>query len=161
MALYSKSVQNAVTILTFIARRGGGAPITVNEIAKETGVSGPTGAKRVQPLVKRGVLSSCKGPGGGFVLALSAKEICLGAIVMAVEGREPFGECMAGLTSCSEDNICPLHDRWKGVKMALLEFMEKTKLEDMVCAVEQMIEEKNQLDSEKKIDSGIQNFFEI
>lgn len=150
MALYSKSVQNAVTILTYIARRGEGSPRTVREIAKETGISGPTVAKTVQPLVRRGVLVSRKGPGGGFVLALSPNEICLGAIIMAVEGREPFGECVAGLASCSEDNICPLHERWKGIKVGLLEFLENTKLEDMVRAVEQMIEEKNQLYPEKQ-----------
>lgn len=69
---------------------------------------------------------------------------------MAVEGREPFGECVAGLASCSEDNICPLHERWKGIKVGLLEFLENTKLEDMVRAVEQMIEEKNQLYPEKQ-----------
>ena len=146
MALYSKSVQNAVTILTYIARRGRGAPRTVSEIAKETGISGPTVAKTVQPLVKRGILDSRKGPGGGFVLALASNEICLGEIVMAVEGREPFTECVAGLASCSEDNVCPLHDKWKVVKVELLEFLENTNLEDMVYAVEQMIEDKSRLD---------------
>jgi DNA-binding IscR family transcriptional regulator len=39
------------------------------------------------------------------------------------------------LPSCSEENVCPLHERWKPVKTGLHEFLESTTLEDMVRAV--------------------------
>lgn len=135
MALFSKSVQNAVSILTQIARNESGRPSTVNEVAEATGISGPTVAKTVQPLVKKRFLQSRKGPGGGLILGLPPELVSLGSIVVAIEGREPFEGCMAGLADCSEENVCPLHDKWKGVKDAILEFLKTTTLQDMVLAI--------------------------
>ena len=135
MALYSKSVQNAVTILTYIAGGGDERPQTVREVSEGTGISAPTVGKTVQPLVKKRVLNSRKGPGGGFVLAHPPGEISLWIIVLAIDGRDPFEDCVAGWPSCSEENVCPLHERWKPVKTGLHEFLESTTLEDMVRAV--------------------------
>ncbi len=134
MALYSKSVQNAVSILSHIAG-GEDGPQTVREISEMTGISAPTVAKTVQPLVKKRILKSRKGPGGGFVLAHPPGDINLGIIILAIEGKEPFEDCVAGLASCSEDNACPLHERWKPVKTGLLAFLESTNLDDMVRAM--------------------------
>ncbi|MDP6367724.1 MAG: Rrf2 family transcriptional regulator [Nitrospinota bacterium] len=81
------------------------------------------------------ILLSRKVPGGGFVLAHPPGEISLWIIVLAIDGRDPFEDCVAGWPSCSEENVCPLHERWKPVKTGLHEFLESTTLEDMVRAV--------------------------
>ena len=108
---------------------------SVRDISSATGISEPTVAKTLQLLVKEGLLDSRKGPGGGFHLAISPELITLGRILRAVEGKEPFSECIAGLQTCSEDNVCPLHDKWEIVKQELINFLDSTTLEEMVLAV--------------------------
>jgi Rrf2 family protein len=135
MGIYSKSTQNAVNMLTLIAQLGRDELTSVRNVSRVTGISGPTVAKTLQLLAKEGLLDSRKGPGGGFHLVVSPEEITLRRILRAVEGREPFSECLAGMPSCSEENVCPLHERWKYVKQDLNNFLESTTLQDMVCAV--------------------------
>ena len=135
MAIYSKSSQYAVSMLTQIARSGMEKLSSVRDISSATGISEPTVAKTLQLLVKEGLLDSRKGPGGGFHLAVSPELITLGRILRAVEGKEPFSECIAGLQTCSEDNVCPLHDKWEIVKQELINFLDSTTLEEMVLAV--------------------------
>ena len=135
MAIYSKSTQYAVNMLTHIAQSNEDQLSSVREVATATGISEPTVAKTLQLLVKEGLLDSRKGPGGGFHLVVAPELITLGRIVRAVEAREPFSDCVAGLQSCSEDNLCPLHEKWRRVKEGLIDFLDSTTLEDMVLAV--------------------------
>ena len=135
MAIYSKSTQYAVNMLTHIALVGEEKFNTVREVSMATGISEPTVAKTLQMLVKEGILGSKKGPGGGFYLAVSPEQVTLGTILRAVEGKDPFSECIAGLQSCSEDNVCPLHEKWKLVKQELADFLDSTTLREMALAV--------------------------
>jgi Rrf2 family protein len=135
MPIYSKTTQYAVSMLTQIAQPGKGKLSSVSYVSRATGISKPTVAKTLQVLVKEGLLDSRKGPGGGFHLAVSPELITLGRIFRAVERKEPFSECAAGLQSCSEDNVCPLHAKWKFVKQELIDFLDSTTLQEMVLAI--------------------------
>ncbi len=135
MAIYSKSTQYAVSMLTHIAQSGMDQLSTVRDVSKATGISEPTVAKTLQLLVRKGLLDSKKGPGGGFQLLVSPELITLGRIVRTVEVKEPFTECLGGLQTCSEENVCPLHEKWKIVKQALIDFLDSTTLQNMVLVV--------------------------
>lgn len=135
MAIYSKATQHAVSMLTHIAMTDANQFSSVREVSTATGISEPTVAKTLQVLVKEGLLGSRKGPGGGFYLAEDTDSITLGRIVRAIEGRELFAECVAGLKSCSEENVCPLHEKWSLMKQGLIDFLDSTTLSDMVLAV--------------------------
>lgn len=119
-------------MLTYIAQAGEKKPSTGRNISTAIGISEPTVVKTLHLLVRQGVLSSKKGPGGGFHLKVSPNRITLGEILRAVEGRELFCECLAGLQSCSEENPCPLHGKWKLAKQELIDFLESTTLQEMI-----------------------------
>ncbi len=138
MAIYSKSTQNAVSILTHIAQSGEEKLSTVRDVSMATGISEPTVAKTLQVLAKKGILGSKKGPGGGFYLVVSPDLVTLGRILGAVEGRELFSDCIAGLGSCNVENRSPLHEKWKVVKQELVDFMESTTLREMALAVKKV-----------------------
>ncbi len=135
MPIYSKPTQYAVRMLTQIAQPGKGKLCSVSNVSRATGIPKPTAAKTLQVLVKGGLLDSRKGPGGGFHLVASPELITLGRIFRAVEGKEPFSECAAGLQSCSEENVCPLHEKWKFLKQELIDFLDSTTLQEMASAV--------------------------
>ena len=122
-------------MLTHIAQSGMDQLSTVRDVSKATGISEPTVAKTLQLLVKEGILGSKKGPGGGFQLLVSPELITLRRIVRTVEGKEPFAECLGGLQTCSEENVCPLHEKWKIVKQGLVDFLDSTTLQEMALAV--------------------------
>src|SRR3970040_1368238 len=91
--------------------------------------------KILQELVRKGLLASRRGPGGGFRLARRPQLITLRDIVAAVDGLDHFLECAVGLERCADDAPCPLHHTWKGLRGRILSYLETTSVAEMARAV--------------------------
>src|SRR5258708_958355 len=63
-----------------------GAPVASHTIAREHGIPERFLLKVLNPLVSAGILSSLKGPHGGYRLARTASDITLLEVIEAVEG---------------------------------------------------------------------------
>lgn len=85
----------------------------LKEIAEEIEANEHTTGKILQLLVKEGLISSAKGPTGGFYIQPYEKPIYLIDIVKVVDGTHLFFECGLGLANCSETQPCPIHDSYK------------------------------------------------
>ncbi len=131
MTAFSRSTELAVWATLYLARRAAGGPCPIREIAEETGLPVAFLAKVIQRLVAAGLVRGFRGPGGGVELARRPKAITLGAVVGAVEDRLESQRCVLGFRDCSEDDSCPLHSRWSGVRGAIDRVLEQTTLEDL------------------------------
>ena len=83
--------------------------------------------KILQELVKKGIISSTKGPKGGFYLSKQDLNHPLIRIVEAIDDISFFNSCGLGLSECSEEHPCPVHDTFKIARDNLLTLF-KTKL---------------------------------
>jgi len=101
------------------------------EIAKAEDVPLPVLSKVLQELVRKGLLESRRGPGGGFRLSRRPELITLRDIVAAIDGLDHFMDCVAGLKVCSEEAPCPLHKTWSGMRTQILSSLETTTLAQM------------------------------
>lgn len=106
-----------------------------SEIAEAEGLPAPVLGKVLQELVRKGLLESRRGPGGGFRLARRPELITLRDVVAAIDGLDQFLECAVGLERCDDDAPCPLHDTWKGLRTQMLHYLEATSLKEMAGAV--------------------------
>jgi Rrf2 family protein len=69
------------------------APVSAGRLAELFELPPEYLKKRLQPLVRAGILSSTPGPRGGYVLARAPERISLMDVVAAVEGREDAFRC--------------------------------------------------------------------
>lgn len=76
----------AVFATAHLAENANGTPIQGRDIAEACGVPSGHLLKILQQLVRAQILSSERGPAGGFVLRKPAEEITLLEIVEAIEG---------------------------------------------------------------------------
>jgi len=76
----------AVFATVHLAENGNGTPIQGRDIAEACGIPSGHLLKILQQLVRVQVLSSERGPAGGFMLRKAAAEITLLEIVEAIEG---------------------------------------------------------------------------
>ena len=106
------------------------------EIAKAEDIPLPVLSKVLQELVRKGLLESRRGPGGGFQLSRRPELIALRDIVAAIDGLDHFMDCVAGLKVCSEEAPCPLHNTWTGMRTQILTSLETTTLAQMSQAVQ-------------------------
>lgn len=133
--IYSKPCEYAIRALVYVARFPGQGAARGTEIAKAEGLPAPVLGKVLQELVRKGLLDSRRGPGGGFRLARKPELITLRDVVAAIDGLDQFAECAVGLEGCSDNSPCPLHDTWKGIRTQLMNYLEATTLADMAAAV--------------------------
>ena len=114
--MFSKACEYAIKIMIYLAeaeqanRRTG-----LHEITKAVKSPEAFTAKILQQLVKYRLLSSFKGPSGGYQL-IKDKQVILIDIVKAVDGDKLLEECVLGFDVCSGENPCPVHHRFVGIR---------------------------------------------
>jgi Rrf2 family protein len=118
--MFSKACEYAIRAVLYVAIKSGDkARLGLGEIAKEIDSPVPFTAKILQTLVREGIISSVKGPNGGFFLDLKSKPIPLSAVVQAIDGTDTLHTCAMGLKECSDQFPCPLHNEVKAYKNKL------------------------------------------
>ena len=65
--------------------------------------------------------------------------ITLSKIVVAIDGDSVFLRCGLGLSNCSEDHPCPIHEKFKFVKQDLAFMLENTTLEEVSIGIKKGI----------------------
>jgi Rrf2 family transcriptional regulator, iron-sulfur cluster assembly transcription factor len=104
--------------------------ISVKVIAESIDVPSPFLAKLFQQLVRGKIISSTKGPNGGFYLteANSKKNVC--DIIENIDGLNKLNDCFLGLNECDSKNPCPVHFIVEPFKNNILgKFRDKTIME--------------------------------
>jgi Rrf2 family protein len=96
----SDAANLAIHAMAHIARSRGGVNQSVGEIATHQGVSEAHLSKVMQRLVKVGLLTSRRGPGGGFLLGREAKTISLLEILEVIDGPMSDCKCLLGRKKC-------------------------------------------------------------
>lgn len=126
--MFSKACEYAIRASLYISMKSiDGSKLGIKEIAKEIDSPIHFTAKILQTLSREGIVSSVKGPNGGFYLDPKSKPIALNAIVKAIDGDNILHSCSLGLKECSDKFPCPIHQDIKTYKERLRKIMkEKT-----------------------------------
>jgi len=131
--MFSKACEYGLRALTVIAVAGKeGRLIGIKELCQTAQTPVAFTAKILQNLVKRGIISSRKGPMGGFFVSKKLEEITLYTVVEAIDGKDIFDKCGLGLATCSSENPCPLHSKFVPVKEELYAMCNQNTLQDLV-----------------------------
>lgn len=128
--MISKSAKYALRAVIYLAskRDDNNMRYNVQQIAKEIDAPMAFTAKLLQQLNKSGIVSSLKGPYGGFFITDEQQEKPIIKLVMEIDGKELFQSCGLGLKQCSEKRPCPLHNEYKAIRERLVTLFENTSI---------------------------------
>jgi Rrf2 family protein len=108
----------------------------IKKIAGELEIPAPFLAKILQLLAKHKLLTSSKGPNGGFLLARSASKITLNEIISVIDGGDIFDKCLISLRTCNEENTpCPLHDKYAPIREEIRKLFSEQDLGSLVSDI--------------------------
>jgi len=126
--MFSKALEYAIRAVLYISVNGTPASkLSIKEIADEIDSPVPFTAKILQTLSREGIVSSSKGPNGGFYLDPNSRPVPINEIVVAIDGDDVLHSCALGLKECSDIFPCPIHNEVKSYKNRLREiFNQKT-----------------------------------
>lgn len=103
----SKYAINAVLFLALDAHKE--RKVGAKEIAVSIDVPIPFLSKLLQDLSRKGIISSSKGPNGGFYLTEENRKQKLLVVVDQIDGLSKLEQCVLGLANCSSEKPCPMH----------------------------------------------------
>jgi len=115
--ILSKSCEYAIRATVYVALKSRKNEKTgIIEVAEAIGSPMHFTGKILQTLVRKKILSSAKGPTGGFYIENGGK-LFLIDIVRAIDGNGLFTSCVLGLEKCSETQPCPMHEQVKPIRI--------------------------------------------
>lgn len=125
--MFSKTAEYALRATIYIAQKGSReTKLGIDEISKAIDSPQSFTAKILQMLTKNNKLvSSSRGPNGGFYMTEQAKKLPARAILEAVMEEGVLNKCVLGLNQCSELKPCPMHSEYKSIREKLNNLFEK------------------------------------
>jgi Rrf2 family iron-sulfur cluster assembly transcriptional regulator len=108
----------------------------IKKISSDLDLPTPFLAKILQQLVKQKILSSSKGPHGGFSLLKDPRKITLLDIVNTIDGNDVFTNCVMHKGSCEgvekDKKHCPLHEDYEKTRDDLMKLFSSRTIYDLV-----------------------------
>ena len=136
--MFSKSTEIALRAVIFIARKSSEEKnLGLDEIAR--GLNSPRSftAKILQKLTAgNGLISSVRGPNGGFYITDKNRKKSVRAIISIMGEDEVIDRCVLGLKQCSELKPCPLHAEFKLIKRQLIDLFESRTIQSLADDME-------------------------
>ncbi len=129
----------AVMAMADIAKCGlGGAPskaVPMAQIAERQHISLPYLEQLFSKLRREGLVSSMRGPGGGYTLARPASQIYIGEIMQAVGEPVKMTRCNREKnesTGCIGGGDCNTHELWSALSDHIYNFLGSISLQDVI-----------------------------
>ena len=136
MKLTSKG-RYAVMAMADLAKNNAEKPTSLIEISIRQGISISFLEQLFLRLKKNNLVSSTRGPHGGYVLSRSPAEIKLSYIINAVDEKIKTVKCKKeSKKGCNGKSIkCITHDLWYDLENHINNFFEKNTLKDIIFKI--------------------------
>ncbi|KEO75798.1 RrF2 family transcriptional regulator [Anditalea andensis] len=135
--MFSKACEYGIRAVIFIcSQTKHGKKMGVKDICKEIDAPEFFTAKVLQSLAKKNIISSSKGPTGGFFINSEQEKLKAIDLVIAIDGDKIFRGCALGLKQCSELNPCPIHNEFKDIRESLTHMLENKTIQELAAEVE-------------------------
>jgi len=121
----------AVTAMIDLAMNNSEGPVTLAEISERQRISLSYLEQLFGKLRRRTLVSSVRGPGGGYTLARKSDELSVAEIIRAVDEPIDATQC-AGKENCRDDRKCLTHDLWASLNERIFDYLNGVTLAQLV-----------------------------
>lgn len=131
MIRLSKESDYGILILTEIVSTPDRLLFSARELGQETGIPHPMVSKVLKILTRSGILTSQRGPKGGYSLAKSPADISVFELISALEGPVALMECIESPGDCRQEPTCGVKKHWQVINITVRSALERISLADM------------------------------
>ena len=121
----------AVTAMLDVAMNHQHGPVTLAGISERQGISLSYLEQLFGKLRRRDLVTSVRGPGGGYHLGREVADISVADIIRAVDEVLDATQC-GGKSNCHEEHICMTHNLWANLNHRMYEYLGGVSLADLV-----------------------------
>ena len=121
----------AVTAMLDLALHAGSGPVSLADISERQGISISYLEQLFAKLRRRQLVSSVRGPGGGYCLSRSSDAINVAEVISAVDETVDATRC-GGQGDCQEGHTCLTHYLWCDLSDQIQDFLAGISLDELV-----------------------------
>ena len=121
----------AVTAMLDLASKESTKPVTLDMISQRQNISLSYLEQLFAKLRKASLVKSVRGPGGGYLLNISAEDVTLTQIIEAVDENIDLRRCH-GLRNCLRGKQCLSHHLWCEVSDQIRGFLSTRNLQQVI-----------------------------
>lgn len=133
MELVRRNSDYALRSLAYMAGFPFGEKITIKAIAKEQNIPVAFLGKIFQKLSLSRIVSSCRGPGGGFCLLKKPHQLTLKGILESTQGRISLSDCLFDSNLCNHSKTCKINAGLSSIQNKLISLLDKYTLKDFIA----------------------------
>lgn len=133
MLRISKLTDYAILVMVELARARREV-LSAQVLAERAHIELPTAAKVLKLLAGAGLVSSFRGPSGGYSVERSAQDISVADIIVAIEGPIAMTECAVHAGLCSVEATCQARSNWQKISGAVAAALQRVSLAEMAGA---------------------------
>ena len=122
----------AVTAMLDLAIHGRDGTVSLGDIAERQDISLAYLEQLFTRLRRHELVTSTRGPGGGYRLGRAPADISVAAIVLAVDESLDSTRC-SGERDCQKGERCLTHQLWEDLNSHILRFLADVSLADMMA----------------------------
>jgi Rrf2 family protein len=115
-----------------LAKQYGKGPISMSDISKNQKIPIKYLEQLIIPLKKANLITSVRGPKGGHMLAKAPEKISLWEILIRLESKFTFVDCLADETCCDGVATCPIRPVWGKAFDSMKGILKDTTLVDVL-----------------------------
>ena len=121
----------AVTAMLDLALHCNEGTVSLADISQRQGISLSYLEQLFSRLRKQGLVTSTRGPGGGYCLSRDAAQIAVADVITAVDEIVDATRCQ-GKQNCHDSHACLTHDLWVDLSTQIHDFLSNITLADLV-----------------------------
>jgi len=121
----------AVTAMVDLSMRQTRGPVTLAAISERQHISLSYLEQLFGKLRRAKLVTSVRGPGGGYCIARPLNTVTVADIVRAVDEPLDATQC-GGRENCLDDHRCMTHDLWAALNAKMYDYLTSVTLADLV-----------------------------
>jgi len=121
----------AVTAMIDLALRQEGGPVALASISERQKISLSYLEQLFGKLRRHKLVSSVRGPGGGYCLAKPLIDVSVADIIKAVDEPLDATKC-GGMSNCHDEQPCMTHLLWTNLTTRMLDYLSSVNLAELV-----------------------------
>ena len=135
--MLSNSTKYAIKAVLFLALKTKNTKkIMVKDISEPINVPQAYIAKLLQELSRKNIISSTRGPKGGFYLSDENREHSVMDIIEALDTERRINACQLSLEKCDIEKPCPLHNILNPCKSNMVKSLQRVTIKELALEVE-------------------------
>lgn len=130
----TRAADYAVRVMIHLATVPSGERVALPAMVQATGAPDSFLSKVLQGLTRTHLITSRRGPAGGFEISVRGRRASMRDVIEAIDGPLSLNVCLSERRSCPRKGWCPAHPVWVKAQAAMLEVLDSARIADLADA---------------------------